>query len=456
VTGACDPDVDLQKVVGLRDEQTRFSYLHLVVVVADPATEKHLVPFVHALSNAGVELDAMDCRQRTALNIAVVKKLCAIVAALLRCGCEQSTGVYRSLIAKLKPSPERSRLADTFDRFSPGLWSAVASRDLGIVHILVNSWCRINLVRKLDDSRTQTLIGWAREVGASRDLIGLLEGYEMTLELVHATLAGDRDRMLQLLMDSRHCDLDIMDISHQDDWSSPLRPRSLCEAAEDMGHVHVLDLLTAQSNPTNWRRLRNRGEADRRTVVAPSNLPPLNLSITEEVEMTSAAAPSRSRPQYQSLREGHSRRTSHRRKPPLPPTNQETEEAWHGIDHIATPRGGPSGKPFAQYNASDDPDLTPKAVRKFNDAGVQTSTQIDLRLDLTQVNGSRGVVGVACAPEDGETTPTGDMPNYSTTTNGGVGSAMETPPTSNRSSRRSRKNFTKQAKKIHSTACTVS
>ena len=110
-------------------------------------------------------------------------------------------------------------------------------------------------------------------VGASRDLVRLLESYEMTLELVHATLAGDRDRMLELLMDERQCDVNIMDISHQDDTSmdtsgtntvedrgrmSQLRPRSLRETAEAMGHHHVLDLLPEE--PPTARRRPRRGQ----------------------------------------------------------------------------------------------------------------------------------------------------------------------------------------------------
>jgi hypothetical protein len=104
-------------------------------------------------------------------------------------------------------------------------------------------------------------------VDAGPDVLRLLESYEMTLELVHATLAGDRERMLELLMDSRSCDTDIMDISHQDERGpdedgsgsgGQLRPRSLRETAEAMGHQHVLDLLPEESlNGRQRRRLRS-------------------------------------------------------------------------------------------------------------------------------------------------------------------------------------------------------
>lgn len=103
-----------------------------------------------------------------------------------------------------------------------------------------------------------------RAVDAGPDVLRLLESYEMTLELVHATLAGDRERMLELLMDSESCDTQIMDISHQDEPDpddevgsiGQLRPRSLRETAEAMGHQHVLDLLPEE--PANRRRRKTR------------------------------------------------------------------------------------------------------------------------------------------------------------------------------------------------------
>jgi hypothetical protein len=90
-----------------RDENTRFSYVHLVVVVADAESESRLVPFVYALSNAGVDPDAIDCRRRTTLQLAVVKRLPGVARALLRIGSDQARRDYRALIAR-QPEPHRS------------------------------------------------------------------------------------------------------------------------------------------------------------------------------------------------------------------------------------------------------------------------------------------------------------------------------------------------------------
>jgi len=96
-------------VVG-RDEHTGFTYVHLVVVVADAECESRLVPFVYALSNAGVDLDAVDCRQRTAIELAITKRLASIMEALLRAGAGQTRdgGDYcRRLINNQKPESHR-------------------------------------------------------------------------------------------------------------------------------------------------------------------------------------------------------------------------------------------------------------------------------------------------------------------------------------------------------------
>ena len=56
---------------------------------------------------------------------------------------------------------------------------------------------------------------YAKHTRQPTELQTLLDEYEVTLEFVHATLAGDEKRMLEYLMDSKPCDPYIMDISYQ-------------------------------------------------------------------------------------------------------------------------------------------------------------------------------------------------------------------------------------------------
>jgi hypothetical protein len=91
-----------------RDEHTLFTYIHLVVVVADADCEHRLVPFVYALTNAGVDVDAVDCRRRTAVDLAIFKRLASIMEALLRTGADQARqgDSYKRQIAR-QPEPYR-------------------------------------------------------------------------------------------------------------------------------------------------------------------------------------------------------------------------------------------------------------------------------------------------------------------------------------------------------------
>jgi ankyrin repeat protein len=89
-----------------RDQHTQFTYLHLVIVVAEPDSEPNLLPQIYALSNAGIDIDAVDCRHRTALQLAITKRLTSFVTALLRAGADPTTFDYRTLISK-QPEPHR-------------------------------------------------------------------------------------------------------------------------------------------------------------------------------------------------------------------------------------------------------------------------------------------------------------------------------------------------------------
>ena len=277
------------------DERTLFAYIHLVVVAATPATERSHVPMIYQLANAGVDVDAVDCRRRTALELAVVKHFVELMVALLRVGADQSKSDYRRMIADRATTAavpvdgdvqaaddakssgtarrRRDRMLDAFDRYAPGLWTAAVGGDVSQVHILVNSWCRINvrrdgvtLLEHIQRRRheengdggfsSRGLQRQRRSLAATTtmaEIARLLEDYELTIEFVHATLAGDERRMLELLMNSRPVDVNIMDISHHDDGASALTPRSLREAAIFYRLHNVLHLLpeppTAAASP---------------------------------------------------------------------------------------------------------------------------------------------------------------------------------------------------------------
>ena len=229
--------IQLGEDVTCSDEEFQSTYLHLVVGEAHPLNEEKLLPMIYQLSNAGVDVHARDYKGRSALELAVTRNLSQMIAALIRVGINPEECNYSQIIEQ-QSSPFQLEMEGTLDKYSPGLWCAVDQNDMGMVHVLLNSWCRVNIHK--DDC---SLIEYAKVQRKSPELITTLEDFEVTLEFVHATLAGDEKRMLELLMDTKPCDPSVMDISHQDTWSQPLTPRSLRDTAISMGHKHVLHLL---------------------------------------------------------------------------------------------------------------------------------------------------------------------------------------------------------------------
>ena len=223
--------------VHLRDHEFHSTYLHVLCSLADSTTEPKFLPMVYQLSNAGIDVNARDYKGRTALELALGRELQDIMCALLRCGTDPTERDYKKMIAD-NGSPFEYELVNTIEKFEPGLWVSVSNNDTGMVHMLTNSWCRVNACRE-----GVTLLQMARATGKSEELINVLDDYEVTIEFVHATLAGDEKRMLEFLMDAKPCDPNIMDISYQERWSLPLEPRSLRDTAFHMGHTHILHLL---------------------------------------------------------------------------------------------------------------------------------------------------------------------------------------------------------------------
>ena len=204
---------------------------------ADQTNEEKFVPMVYQLSNAGIDVNGQDYKGRTALELAIMRELMELMVALLRIGIDPNEQDYKAKIREFG-SPLEYELINTLEKYEPGLWGAVKRNDASMVHMMVNSWCRIN-IRK----GRKTLMQIVQENGDMEEIYNTLDDYEVTIEFVHATLAGDEKRMLEFLMDSKPCDPYIMDISYQERWSKPLQPRSLRQTAIAMGHQHVLHLL---------------------------------------------------------------------------------------------------------------------------------------------------------------------------------------------------------------------
>ncbi|KAK2143918.1 hypothetical protein LSH36_800g01009 [Paralvinella palmiformis] len=224
--------------VRVRDPEFHTTYLHLVVGVADAKTDHRLSPIIYQLSNAGIEVDAVQYKGETALELAIRRQLPHMVAGLLRAGASTKLKDYRAIIQRLKGSDRQAAIEDVFDRYEPGLWTAVEAGDCGMVHILVNSWCRIHVERN-----GKTLMDLARQSENAEGILSILDDYQVTIEFVHATLAGDKKRMLEFLMDSKPCDPYIMDISYLDVGTKLLTPRTLRQTAIGLGHKDILDYL---------------------------------------------------------------------------------------------------------------------------------------------------------------------------------------------------------------------
>ena len=192
---------------------------------------------VYQLSNAGIDVNGRDYKGRTALELAIMRELMDLMVALLRVGIDPNEQDYKAKIREFG-SPFEYELINTLEKYEPGLWGAVKKNDASMVHMMVNSWCRIN-IRK----GRKTLMQLVQKNDGMKDIYHILDDYEVTIEFVHATLAGDEKRMLEFLMDSKPCDPYIMDMSYQERWSKPIQPRSLRQTAIAMGHQHVLHLL---------------------------------------------------------------------------------------------------------------------------------------------------------------------------------------------------------------------
>ena len=114
---------------------------------------------------------------------------------------------------------------------------AVKQNNTFRVNKLAKSWCRVNLSRD-----GQSLIEFAKATSQDPKLIRHLVDSEASIELAHATIAGDAARMKYLLC-NQAVDLSTKDLSHKENFFEPFSPLTLYGAALKYGHKHLLGML---------------------------------------------------------------------------------------------------------------------------------------------------------------------------------------------------------------------
>ncbi|XP_076466222.1 uncharacterized protein LOC143297688 [Babylonia areolata] len=220
---------------GVRCQTTGRGLFHLVSTEASPMTETKFVPFVYILSNAGLDLDVTDNQGVTPLQLAIRGGLLEVMTALLKCGA-QCQGDEEQLAEKhggLFPS----EFVTVLRKLTPGYWQAVGQNNTFRVNKLAKSWCRVNLSR-----HGQSLIEYAKATAKDPKLIKHLLDSEASIELAHAVMAGDAQRMRVLLCDQA-VDLATTDLSNRESYFEPFSPLTLYGAALKYGHKHLLGML---------------------------------------------------------------------------------------------------------------------------------------------------------------------------------------------------------------------
>lgn len=215
--------------------RTGFSFVHLVVAEANSYSERKFVPIIYQLSNANVNLDVLDKTETTPLQLSIRRCLPEIMTALLKCCAKVSPEVDEGLIIKYGKY-STTDILNIYRRLSPGYWIPVENNNAFKVNVLIKCWCRINIARN-----GQSLIEYAKQIGANSKITKQLVDNEGSVEFAHAIMAGDEVVMNNLLHHS--IDFGIRDHACQDDPFAPFSTLSLYSAAEKYGHSHVLHLL---------------------------------------------------------------------------------------------------------------------------------------------------------------------------------------------------------------------
>uniref|UniRef100_A0A1I8ILP5 ANK_REP_REGION domain-containing protein n=1 Tax=Macrostomum lignano TaxID=282301 RepID=A0A1I8ILP5_9PLAT len=216
----------LREPVTVIDTNFGVNYIHLVVTTASRETQFTYAPFVYALSNFRVDICQEDVGGDTPLKLAIRRGLVELVRAVLRCGAPPpdpaDSEMQPSLAEELKneeSATNATAVKTVCEDFQPGLWAAVAAADYFLVDRLVSSWCRVRIAKQ-----GESLISFARRLETGSLIVDLLESSRPTLEFVHATLAGDRRKMLELL-DNKNVNADTFDRSYRPNAGAPCQPR---------------------------------------------------------------------------------------------------------------------------------------------------------------------------------------------------------------------------------------
>lgn len=216
--------------------KTGNSLLHVVMVEASPITETKYVPIVYQLSCANIDLDVENNDGLTPLRMSIKLHLLELMIALIKCGAACDTENDLDLISSCS-GPVECEFRAAYMKFAPGYWIPIEENKAFKVNVLVKSWCRINIQKN-----GKSLIEFAKEKEAEEKIVKMLIDNEVTLEFVHATIAGDAERMLTLM---RHysVDMDTKDYTHRESFFEPYCPLTLYGAALKYDHRHVLHLL---------------------------------------------------------------------------------------------------------------------------------------------------------------------------------------------------------------------
>ncbi|CAG5118807.1 unnamed protein product [Candidula unifasciata] len=211
--------------------KTGRSYFHVVASTATADKELQWVPVVYQLSNAGVDVDTKDREGQTAVRIAIKRRLVQILAALLKCGAEFSAA--DEYYADQAAGVVKSEMMNVIRRLTPGYWAAIDNFTHSKVNRLIKAWSRVNISRN-----GQTLIEYAKHNAGDTSVVKSLVHNEASIELAHAVMAGDAERVRVILCDSA-ADLATTDTSVKNSFV----PLTLFEAAILYRHDNILSVL---------------------------------------------------------------------------------------------------------------------------------------------------------------------------------------------------------------------
>ena len=217
-------------------DKTGNSLLHVILFEACPMNETKYVPMVYQLSNADMNLDVRNKEGVSPLHLSIKMHLLELMIALIKCGSTCDLETDEELIVSCS-GPVEYEFRSAYRKFAPGYWLPVEENKSFKVNVLVKSWCRININRN-----NKSLIEFAKEKNADDKIVRMLMNNEVSIEFAHATIAGDYNKMENLLKHF-NVDMETKDLSHKENFFEPYCPLSLYGAAIKYGHRHVLHLL---------------------------------------------------------------------------------------------------------------------------------------------------------------------------------------------------------------------